>query len=115
MKSRRWMWNIAMCLFAALAITLQPSAQGQITAFDAPGAGTGSGQGTIAFGIIAPGAIVGNYLDASNVYHGFLRASNGTITTLTFRARALVRSRAPSPSASTRRGRSRDTTLTQAT
>jgi hypothetical protein len=49
--------------------------------FDAPGAGTGEGQGTSPVSIIARGAIMGFYLDASNVSHGFLRACDGRFTT----------------------------------
>jgi len=60
------------------------SNQGVITAFDAPGAGTGPGQGTIVISplIINPkGAIAGYYIDSSDVKHGFLRDTNGAITT----------------------------------
>ena len=32
MKTRTWMWSTAMCLFAALAITVQTSAQSQMIA-----------------------------------------------------------------------------------
>jgi len=53
----------------------------QIITFDAPGAGTGAGQGTFAFNIVSGGWISGNYIDASGVYHGFLRAPDGTMTT----------------------------------
>jgi hypothetical protein len=55
---------------------------GAITEFDAPGAGTGVGQGTGAFGtsINAVGTMSGTYTDANNVYHGFVRAPDGTIT-----------------------------------
>ena len=58
------------------------SNQGVISVFDAPGAGTGPGQGTFPFSplIINPsGAIAGYYVDSSNVSHGFLRATNGAI------------------------------------
>src|SRR5450631_3912194 len=84
MKSRAWM-SITQCvLFAALAIALQTSAQSQIITFDAPGAGTGPGQGTFLQtnpGTINPaGAITGFYCDAINC-HGFLRAPDGTFTT----------------------------------
>jgi hypothetical protein len=55
--------------------------------FDAPGAGTGSGQGTGCFAytdcsvlINNWGAITGYYLDANNVFHGFLRSPEGTFT-----------------------------------
>src|SRR5215467_1555115 len=51
------------------------------TTIDAPGAGTGVEQGTIASSINNLGAITGNYADASNVNHGFLRASDGTFST----------------------------------
>jgi hypothetical protein len=54
---------------------------GEIATFDAPGAGTGSGQGTLGFGLSSRGAITGPYVDASNVAHGFLRARDGTLTT----------------------------------
>jgi hypothetical protein len=43
-----------------------------IITFDAPGAGTGIGQGTFPSNPTPAGAIVGFYLDASNVAHGFL-------------------------------------------
>jgi hypothetical protein len=50
---------------------------GNITTFDAPGAGTvgslGGGQGTQPMTINAEGAITGFYTDSKNVVHGFLR------------------------------------------
>lgn len=45
---------------------------GGVTTFDAPGAGTGALQGTIPLTDNQSGAIVGYYIDASNVDHGFL-------------------------------------------
>jgi hypothetical protein len=55
--------------------------------FDAPGAGTSSGQGTGCFAytdcsvlINDWGAITGYYLDANNVFHGFLRSPEGKFT-----------------------------------
>jgi hypothetical protein len=56
------------------------SPRGTIVAFDAPGAGTGFGQGTLAFSISAAGVVTGFYIDASSVNHGFLRAPEGTFT-----------------------------------
>ncbi|MGA3228142.1 MAG: hypothetical protein ABSC65_30550 [Acidobacteriaceae bacterium] len=60
------------------------TADGKITTFEAPGAGTGTGQGTgfdqIA-GLNITGAVTANYLDGNDVYHGFLRAADGKITT----------------------------------
>src|SRR5437867_2276879 len=55
--------------------------QPTITTFDAPGAGTGPGQGTIAFAINPAGTISGRYADAGGAIHGFLRTPDGTITT----------------------------------
>ena len=58
--------------------------QPTITTFDAPGAGTGPGQGTIVFSVdcLNPaGAISATSLDASDVFHGVLRAPDGTMTT----------------------------------
>jgi len=54
---------------------------GTITAFDAPDAGKSSGQGTgmFLYGINARVKITGYYIDASNVYHGFLRSKSGAI------------------------------------
>jgi hypothetical protein len=49
-----------------------PAHDGAITTFDAPGAGTGIGQGTIAGTPNPAGAIVVFYQDASNVFHGAL-------------------------------------------
>jgi hypothetical protein len=49
---------------------------GTITVFDVPGAGTGPGQGTIAFCDNDFDAITGYYIDGANAYHGFLRSWN---------------------------------------
>jgi hypothetical protein len=49
------------------------AASGAITTFNAPGAGTGVYQGTVAERISKADAIAGYYRDANNVSHGFLR------------------------------------------
>src|SRR4051794_9491287 len=54
---------------------------GTFTTFDAPGAGTGAGQGTFPFAISSGGEITGFYVDATNATHGFLRDRKGVITT----------------------------------
>ena len=65
-----------------LCLLLQVSSfAATFTTIDAPGAGTGVEQGTIASSINNVGAITGNYADASNISHGFLRAPDGTFTT----------------------------------
>jgi hypothetical protein len=63
------------------------SAGPRIITFDAPGAGTGAYQGTGCFAytdcsvlINNFGAITGYYLDANNVFHGFLRSPEGKFT-----------------------------------
>jgi hypothetical protein len=57
---------------------------GAITTFEAPGAGTepASSQGTRAFSISQRGEIAGYYTDAVGMNHGFVRAADGTITTI---------------------------------
>jgi hypothetical protein len=60
---------------------------GDITTFDAPGAGTGSYQGTGCFSDCPVslndwGAIAGIYIDANYVYHGYLRSPEGKIVTV---------------------------------
>jgi hypothetical protein len=56
---------------------------GNITTFDAPGADLTPGDfnGTFPAGINLFGTIEGDYFDASNVSHGFVRAPDGNITT----------------------------------
>jgi hypothetical protein len=85
-KSIQFLLLIPLTLFMVLTMTGQANAQHIIT-FDAPGAGTGSGQGTGCFAytdcsvlINNFGAITGYYLDANNVFHGFLRSPEGKFT-----------------------------------
>jgi hypothetical protein len=52
----------------------------RFTTIEAPGAGTGFGQGTLAGSINEDGQILGFYLDANNVYHGFVRHKHGAST-----------------------------------
>jgi hypothetical protein len=58
---------------------------GTLTTFDAPGAGTGSNQGTgcpgCSSGFNQWGAIAATYSDTNYVNHGFLRRPDGTLTT----------------------------------
>jgi hypothetical protein len=51
---------------------------GGFTTFDAPG----SAGLTVAWGINAAEVVVGVYADANLVYHGFVRAADGTVTTV---------------------------------
>ena len=56
------------------------SAASTISSFEAPGAGTHAGHGTLATSINSTGTVAGYYLDSSGVYHGFVRAATGTFT-----------------------------------
>ena len=58
---------------------MQPAAP-TFSSFEAPGAGTLAGQGTLAVGINSAGTVAGYYLDSSGVYHGFVRTATGTFT-----------------------------------
>jgi len=58
-------------------------ADGIVSTFDAPGAGTGSfppNQGTYCSGINHAGVISGYYLDSNGISHGFIRSPAGNIT-----------------------------------
>ena len=60
---------------------------GKFTAFDAPGAGTSSYQGTGCYSDCPVslndwGAVTGIYIDANNVYHAYLRNPDGKIATI---------------------------------
>src|SRR5262249_1521088 len=53
--------------------------QPTIITFDGPGAGTGPGQGTIAFAINPAGTISGRYADSAGAIHAILRFANGSM------------------------------------
>jgi len=57
-----------------------PRPVGTFITFDAPGAGTGFFQGTFPSSISPAGAITGYSVDVNLVGHGFLRATNGTLS-----------------------------------
>src|SRR6266487_4074511 len=69
----------AATILVALAISIPLSAQ-TITTFDAPGAGTGPGQGTYALNINPSGTMIGFSRDANDVRHGFVRSQDGSFT-----------------------------------
>jgi uncharacterized glyoxalase superfamily protein PhnB len=52
-------------------------ANGTITTFDVPGAGTDPGEGTLANAANAEGVVVGEFIDANDVSHGFVRTPGG--------------------------------------
>jgi hypothetical protein len=69
---------LLLVFFTSFATAAWP--QHKIITFDIPGAGTGAGQGTLPIGIVQGEWVSGSYVDASGVYHGFLRAPDGAIT-----------------------------------
>src|SRR5438094_9701737 len=79
----QWRGSLALCLaLCGLELGLSSIARAAtFTTFDVRGAGTGSGQGTLATSINPAGVITGYYLDASGAFHGFLRAPDGSVTT----------------------------------
>src|ERR1022692_1384289 len=73
---------LVVLLLAVVATSqAQLPATHKIIKVNVPGAGTSSGQGTVPFGILDEGSILGWYIDSSNVHHGFLRSPAGAITT----------------------------------
>jgi hypothetical protein len=63
------------------------SPDGKFTTFDAPGAGTDSGQGTgcpsdCPTSLNDFGAVMGTYIDTNYVLHGYRRSPNGNIVTI---------------------------------
>jgi hypothetical protein len=74
-------------LFGALPIPVRLAAQNansESITFDAPGAASlaGSFDGTFPSGINNEGTIMGVYVDANTLYHGFLRSPGGKFITL---------------------------------
>jgi hypothetical protein len=102
MKSRIDLSVVAVSLLAALTLSAvlrahepadhrEGSERPRIITFDAPGAGKGPGPtsppcfgacpGTVAVNANAEGAVVGYYVDDSNLFHGFVRCPDGHIET----------------------------------
>jgi hypothetical protein len=79
------MTRISFLFFAVLTCLVCVSllhAQSEFITFDAPGAGTGPGQGTLPQQITSAGTIVGNYVDSNYVTHGFVRSAHGAFASI---------------------------------
>lgn len=77
---------LLLIFFTCLVSAAWPQSEPQwrhrnIITFDVLGAGTGSGQGTVPYGITASGVIIGYYTDENNLNHAFFRTPDGYITT----------------------------------
>lgn len=68
-------------LMAVLFLLCGLAGAQKIVSFNAPGAGSGPGQGTTPEGISPLGIVYGYYIDSNGVAHGFLRNWNGNFTT----------------------------------
>ena len=82
MKSIHCTFSTSNYLMLAITLLLCAPLFGQtpsFTSFDAPGAGSGIGQGTFPVAINSEGVIAGYYIDSSFVSHGFVRQANGRI------------------------------------
>ena len=78
--------SLALCLIGCtFGLPFSVSAGGppphHIITFDAPGAGTASGEGTVAFGLNLTGTVVGFFRDTNSARHGFLRTPLGSFIT----------------------------------
>src|SRR5579863_765525 len=71
---------LALCVVLCLCALGFASDAPSVINFDAPGGGTGPGQGTFAVDINAHGEITGWVVDGNGVQHGFIRTRNGNIT-----------------------------------
>jgi hypothetical protein len=78
--------KLTFAIYLILCTLGLPRARAQqinIISFDAPGADTTAGDynGTLALGMNNWGTITGTYIDINDVYHGFLRTTDGSFTT----------------------------------
>src|SRR5580704_19782986 len=71
---------LCACFTSIFGLQAQTPSKDKIITFDAPGAGTGSGEGTLPIDINPAGEIVGLTRDANLVRHGFLRDKHGKFT-----------------------------------
>lgn len=72
---------LMLILSACIAATAWSHANAQqLISFDAPNAGTGQNQGTVAYGINLKGTITGIVTDSSNGTHGFVGTLKGGFT-----------------------------------
>ena len=78
---RRFLPTVSIAAVTALLITTTAFAQSASTiiTFDAPGAGRGIEEGTLAFGMNSQGTIVGSVTNSNRQTAGFLRRPDGTM------------------------------------
>ena len=72
--------GVLLGVLCTFGLGLSVNAGTTITTFDAPGAGTGAGQGTLPESNNTVGAITGNSIDGNFVNHGFLLNQQGSVS-----------------------------------
>jgi hypothetical protein len=77
--SQKGALTIGVILYTLVSGFAQPA---PVITFNAPGAGTGAGQGTVAVNINDFGQAIGYFVDTNNVYHGFVRAVSGAVVNI---------------------------------
>jgi hypothetical protein len=78
-NNESWLLSIViLCTLGSGFLVNAGECRTTTTTFDAPSAGKGPGQGTVAFGINPAGAITGFTRDANSARHGFLRSPGGS-------------------------------------
>ena len=77
--SQKGALTIGAILYTSLSGFSEPA---PIITFDAPGAGTGAGQGTFAVNLNEFGNAIGWFVDGNTAYHGFIRYPNGRVATI---------------------------------
>lgn len=74
-------FRASLCILLGHVLVAPALAAPHYTIFDVQGAGTQSGQGTLPVALNDSSVIAGLYIDSNFNNHGFVRASDGTITT----------------------------------
>jgi hypothetical protein len=79
--NQKLIWKLTGLAILVLSLCCSQASGQSIITFEAPGAGTTAGQGTLAEGINAFGTTYGYYIDGGSVAHGFIRPLTGSFTT----------------------------------
>ena len=72
--------SVPVCSISVAGPQARSQGRPEVITFDAPGAGTASGQGTVPRSISSNGEVTGEFYDSHEAVHGFVRTADGTIT-----------------------------------